>query len=55
MNKALLRTCFALTCLSIYSGLVFAQEVPFLRNDSFRCHQLDRGLLRLEPLHQATR
>ena len=34
MSKALLRTCFALTCLSVYSGLAFAQESPFLRNNS---------------------
>jgi hypothetical protein len=34
MNKVQLRTCFALTCLSVYSGLAFAQEVPFLRNNS---------------------
>jgi hypothetical protein len=34
MNKALLRTCFALTCLSVYRGPAVTQEVPFLRNNS---------------------
>jgi hypothetical protein len=34
MKKSLLRTCSALACLSIFSGLAFAQEFPFLRNNS---------------------
>jgi len=34
MKKLLLRTCYALACLSVYSGLAFAQEFPFLRNNS---------------------
>jgi len=34
MNKTLLRICFALICLSVYSGLSFAQEVPFLPHNS---------------------
>jgi DNA-binding beta-propeller fold protein YncE len=34
MNKLLLRTFLALTCLSVYSGLVLAQETPFLLHNS---------------------
>lgn len=34
MKKTLLRGCLALTCLSVYSGLAFAQEFLFLRNNS---------------------
>lgn len=34
MKKSLLRSCVALTCVAIYSGLAFAQEIPFLRHNS---------------------
>jgi hypothetical protein len=34
MKKSLLRSCVALTCLAIYSGLAFGQEIPFLRHNS---------------------
>jgi hypothetical protein len=34
MTKSLLRTLFALTCLSVYSGLALAQEISFLRHNS---------------------
>lgn len=34
MRKALFRTCVALASLCIYSGLAFAQQIPFLQNNS---------------------
>jgi hypothetical protein len=34
MNKLLLRTFFVLTCLSVSSGFVLAQETPLLRHNS---------------------
>ncbi len=34
MNKLVLRTCYALACLSLCSGLGLGQEVSFLRNNS---------------------
>lgn len=34
MRKSLLRTCVALATLGVYSGLAFAQQMPFLQNNS---------------------
>jgi len=34
MRKSLLRIGFALACLAVYSGVAFAQQIPFLPNNS---------------------
>jgi hypothetical protein len=34
MSKSVLRICFAVTCLSVCSGLAFAQGLTFLQNNS---------------------
>lgn len=34
MRKPLLQACFALACVCVYSGLAFAQQVPFLQHNS---------------------